>query len=49
MQTLDQALMAGVLAKEIDPDDAYIYANDRKQFQRYVTDTSMLPKNELAE
>jgi twitching motility protein PilT len=49
MQTLDQALMLGVLAKEIDPDDAYIYATDRRQFQRYVTDTSMLPKNELAE
>jgi twitching motility protein PilT len=49
MQTMDQALMAGVLAKELDPDDAYIYANDRRQFQRYVTDTSMLPKNELAE
>ena len=49
MQTMDQALMAGVLAKEIDPDDAYIYASDRRLFQRYVTDTSMLPKNEMAE
>ena len=49
MQTLDQALMAGVIAKELDPDDAYIYANDRRPFQRYVSDTTMLPKNELAE
>lgn len=49
MQTLDQALLAGIHSKELDPDDAYIYANDRRQFQRYVTDTSMLPKNELAE
>jgi twitching motility protein PilT len=49
MQTLDQALMLGILSKELDPDDAYTYANDRRQFQRYVTDTTMLPKNELAE
>jgi twitching motility protein PilT len=44
MQLLDQALIAGVLAKELDPDDAYVYANDKKALQRYVTDTSMLPK-----
>ena len=44
MQLLDQSLLAGVLAKELDPDDAYVYAADRKLLQRYVTDTSMLPK-----
>ena len=45
MTTLDQALLAGVLAKELDPDDAYVYAQDpRRILQRYVTDTSMLPK-----
>ena len=44
MQLLDQSLLAGVLAKELDPDDAYIYATDKKLLQRYVTDTSMLPK-----
>ncbi len=44
MQLLDQSLLAGVLAKELDPDDAYVYAVDRKLLQRYVTDTSMLPK-----
>ncbi len=44
MQLLDQSLLAGVLAKELDPDDAYVYAVDRKVLQRYVTDTSMLPK-----
>ena len=48
MQTMDQALMAGVLAKELDPDDAYVYAADRRPFQRYVSDTSMLPKNDAA-
>ena len=44
MTTLDQSLLAGVLAKELDPDDAYVYAADRRILQRYVTDTSMLPK-----
>ena len=46
MQLLDQALLAGVQAKELDPDDAYIYAHDRKLLQRFVTDTSMLPKSD---
>jgi twitching motility protein PilT len=44
MQLLDQSLLAGVLAKDLDPDDAYVYATDKKLLQRYVTDTSMLPK-----
>lgn len=48
MQILDQSLMAAVQAKEIDPDDAYVYAQDKKAFARFVTDTSMLPKFELA-
>ena len=48
MQMLDQALLANVQAKEIDPDDAYVYANDKKVFARFVTDTSVLPKLDLA-
>ncbi len=44
MQVLDQALLAAITAREIDPDDAYTYANNKNLFQRYVTDTSMLPK-----
>ena len=48
MQMLDQALLANVQAKEIDPDDAYIYATDKRLFSRYVTDTSVLPKLDLA-
>jgi twitching motility protein PilT len=49
MQLMDQALLAGVQAKELDPDDAINYAQDRKLFARYVTDTSMLPKLDMAE
>jgi twitching motility protein PilT len=44
MQLLDQALLAAITAREIDPDDAYSYALDKRAFQKYVTDTSMLPK-----
>ncbi len=47
MQLLDQALLAGVQAKELDPDDAYTYALDRKVLQRFVTDTSTLPKLDI--
>ncbi|MBS0396715.1 MAG: PilT/PilU family type 4a pilus ATPase [Proteobacteria bacterium] len=47
MQLLDQALLAGVLAKELDPDDAYVYASDKKVLQRYVSDASMAPKIEV--
>ena len=43
-----EALLAGVQAKELDPDDAYVYATDRRLFQRFVTDTSMIPKLDLA-
>jgi twitching motility protein PilT len=48
MQMLDQSLLANVQAKEIDADDAYVYANDKKLFSRFVTDTSVLPKMDLA-
>ena len=30
MQMLDQALLAAIQAKEIDPDDAYVYATDKR-------------------
>jgi twitching motility protein PilT len=48
MQMLDQALLASVQAKEVDPDDAYVYAADKRQFSRYVTDTTLVPKLDLA-
>jgi twitching motility protein PilT len=46
MQLLDQALLAAINARSIDPDDAYAYATDKRPFQKFVTDTSMLPKTE---
>jgi twitching motility protein PilT len=47
MSSLDQSLLAALTAREIDPDDAYNYAMDKKPFQKYVTDTSMLPKVDI--
>lgn len=48
MQLMDQALLAAVQNKEVDPDDAYLHADDRKQFQRFVVDSSLLPRSDLA-
>jgi len=43
MQLLDQALLEAINRKEIDPDDAYRYANDKRKFTRFVTDTDIVP------
>jgi twitching motility protein PilT len=40
MQLLDQALLAAIQAKQVDPEQAYSYALDKRQFQRFVTDAS---------
>ncbi|MGH8325972.1 MAG: type IV pilus twitching motility protein PilT, partial [Steroidobacteraceae bacterium] len=44
MQLLDQALLAAIAARTIDPDDAYAYASQKSLFQKYVTDASLLQK-----
>ena len=46
MQNFDMALLAAINAREIDPDDAYNYAADKRAFQKFVTDTSVLPKSD---
>jgi len=48
MQLFDQALQQALNAREIDPDDAYNYATDKRMFQKFVTDTSMLPRLDTA-
>lgn len=47
MQLMDQGLLDAIQAKEVDPDDAYRFAVDKKKFTRYVTDTSILPKLDM--
>jgi twitching motility protein PilT len=43
MQLMDQALLTAINAKEIDPEQAYLYAADKRAFQRYVTDPQFAP------
>ena len=47
MQLLDQALLEAINKKQVDPDDAYRFANDKKKFHRFVTDTEMVPTLEM--
>jgi twitching motility protein PilT len=47
MQLMDQALLSAITAKLVDPDDAYRYAVDRKKFERFVTDTTVLPSGAI--
>jgi twitching motility protein PilT len=49
MELMDQALMRAIKAKEVDPDDAYIYATDKKLFSKHVVDRSLLPRFETLE
>lgn len=48
MQQLDQVLLAAVQREEIDPDEAYLKAADKKPFQQFVRNTALLPRSELA-
>ena len=43
MQMMDMALLEAIEAKQIDPDDAFRFAIDKRKFQRFVTDTSLVP------
>lgn len=43
MQLMDQTIMEAIEANEVDPDDAVRYALDKKKFQRFVSDSSILP------
>jgi twitching motility protein PilT len=47
MSLLDQSLLAAITAREIDPDDAYAYASEKRAFQKFVTDTSLMPKVDI--
>jgi twitching motility protein PilT len=46
MQMMDQALLEAIQRKEADPDDAARFASDKSLFQRFITDTTMLPRFE---
>ena len=44
MRLLDQALQEAIQNKEVDPDDAYLHAQDKKLLQRFVTDRRLVPQ-----
>ena len=48
MQLMDQALLEAINNKEVDPDDAYLNSTDKKIFNRFVTNTEILPQVSLA-
>ena len=48
MQLMDSALLDAIQAKEIDPDDAFRFANDKNKFKRFVTDLDLVPPMEEA-
>ena len=49
MQIMDQALLDAINNKEIDPDDAVRFANDKRKFQRFVTNTDLLPTIDIGD
>ena len=48
MQLMDQALLDAIQKKEVDPDDAFRFASDKKKFQRYVTNTDLVAELRLS-
>ncbi len=48
MQLMDQALLDAIQRKEVDPDDAFRFASDKNLFQRYITDTTVVTKADVA-
>jgi twitching motility protein PilT len=49
MELMDQALLRAIKVKEIDPDDAYTMASDKRLFSKYVVDRSLLPRFETTD
>ena len=49
VELMDQSLLAAIKAKEIDPDDAFAYSNDKRLFAKHVVDRSLLPRIETLE
>src|SRR6186713_3379035 len=49
MQLMDMALLAAVVAREVDPEDAFVYALDKKPFTRYVPDGTLMLKADVTQ
>ncbi len=49
MQLMDMALLQVVQAREVDPEDAFVYATDKRPFTRYVTDGTAILKADVTQ
>jgi twitching motility protein PilT len=47
-QLMDQALLAALANRDVDIEDALSYAQDKRAFQKYMSDSVMLPKLDAA-
>ncbi len=47
-QLMDQALLAALANRDVDIEDALSYAQDKRAFQKYMSDSMMLPKLDVA-
>jgi twitching motility protein PilT len=49
MQLMDMSLLAAIQAREVDPEDAFIYAIDKRPFTRYVQDGTAILKADVTQ
>jgi len=49
MQTMDQALLAAIQSRAVDPEDAFTYAVDKRPFTRFVPDGTQVLKADVTQ
>jgi twitching motility protein PilT len=49
MQTMDNALLAAIQAREVDPEDAFGYAQDKRLFTRFIQDGTQILKADVTQ
>ena len=49
MQTMDQSLLAALQAREVDPEDAFTYAVDKRPFARYVPEGTAILRADVTQ
>jgi len=49
MHTMDQALLAAIQAREVDPEDAFNYAVDKRPFTRFIADGTAVLKADVTQ
>ena len=49
MQLMDMALLAAIQARDVDPEDAFVYAIDKRPFTRYVQDGTAILKADVTQ